>query len=190
MMKLTRRTLIAMAALGLPALAQAAEDGLFGELLSGAKDAAYRKFLEDREGESRWDGKYYYDEYDNKRYTRDEWRRELERRYREETSGRDWRDSKRRSWEEKRRKNRKDRRDDRDDRRHDDRRDRRDDRSDRDDRRRDDRRDDRRRDDRRDRRDDRRDRDDRRRDDRRERRDDAKQDLRDRIVDRLKGDGK
>ena len=172
MMKLTRRTLIAMAALGLPALAHAAEDGLFGELLSGAKDAAYRKFLEDREGESHWDGKYYYDEYDNKRYTRDEWRRELERRYREEKSGRDWRDSKRRSWEEKRRKNRKDRRDDRDDRR------------------RDDRRDDRRRDDRRDRRDDRRDRDDRRRDDRRERRDDAKQDLRDRIVDRLKGDGK
>ena len=53
MMKLTRRTLIAMAALGLPALAHAAEDGLFGELLSGAKDAAYRKFLEDREGESR-----------------------------------------------------------------------------------------------------------------------------------------
>ena len=176
MMKLTRRTLIAMAALGLPALAQAAEDGLFGELLSGAKDAAYRKFLEDREGESRWDGKYYYDEYDNKRYTRDEWRRELERRYREEKSGRDWRDSKRRSWEEKRRKNRKDRRDNRDDRRNG-----RDDRRDRDDRRRDDRRD---------RRDDRRDRDDRRRDDRRERRDDAKQDLRDRIVDRLKGDGK
>ena len=47
-MKLTRRTLIAMAALGLPMLAHAAEDSLFGELLSGAKDAAYRKFLEDR----------------------------------------------------------------------------------------------------------------------------------------------
>lgn len=116
------------------------DGGVLSDLLSGVADSAARRYIEQHADEGRWDGKYYYDEYDNKRYTRDQWRKELERRANAEKSGRDWRDSKRRAWEENRRKNRgnnrhndddrRSRRDDRDDRRN-DRRDDRDDRRDR-----------------------------------------------------------
>ena len=63
---------------------------------------AANRYAEKYRDEGRWDGRYYYDRYDTRRYTRDEWRRELERRARSEEDGRDWRDEKRRAWEEKR----------------------------------------------------------------------------------------
>lgn len=82
--------------------AWAADSTGLSDLLGGIADVAARRYAERYRDEGRWDGRYYYDNYDNRRYTRDEWRRELERRARAEDEGRDWRDSKRRAWEEKR----------------------------------------------------------------------------------------
>lgn len=80
---------------------QAADNGGIQDLLGGLADAASRRYAERYRDDARWDGKYYYDRYDNRRYTRSEWQREIQRRARAEDEGRDWRDSKRRAWEEK-----------------------------------------------------------------------------------------
>ena len=137
---LNRRNFLIALAAGVAARPAAAEDRDFlKNLMDGIQDRREREWFERNRNEGRWDGHYFYDRHDGRRYTRDEWRREMRRRYKEERAGRDWRKER-------------DRRDRRD--RHDDRRDRRDDRHDRRDRR----------DDRRDRRDDRRDRRDGRRD--------------------------
>lgn len=93
-------SMVMLAALA-PAVHAAEESGL-KDLLGGIADAATRRYAEKYSDDGRWDGKYYYDRYDNRRYTRDEWRREIERRARYEREGRDWRDDKRRAWEEKR----------------------------------------------------------------------------------------
>lgn len=140
-----RRTLLAAAAAlaVLPVASHAAEGDIFSGILQGIRDRKEREWFEKNRDEGRWDGKYYYDREDGKRYTRDEWQKELRWRYNEEKAGRDWR-------KQRGRKPRNDAR--RDDRRNDRREDRRDDRRDN---RRDDRRDDKR-DERRDRRDDRR----------------------------------
>lgn len=156
-----RSFLLALTAAALtPTVTYAAEAGdIFGNILQGIKDRKEREWYEKHRDEGRWDGKYYWDREDNKRYTRDEWQRELRWRYNEEKAGRDWRAQRGRKPDPRRDDRRDDRRDfrpdprrDRDDRR-DDRRDRRpepprrpDPRRDRDDRRdrRDDRRDDRR----------------------------------------------
>ncbi len=101
----SRRALLSALALGalLPAaeLSRAADESGLRDLLGGMADAAARRYADKYRDEGRWDGQYYYDRYDNRRYTRDEWRRELERRARSEEDGRDWRDEKRRAWEEK-----------------------------------------------------------------------------------------
>ncbi len=159
-----RSFILALTAAALtPTVTYAAEAGdIFGNILQGIKDRKEREWYEKHRDEGRWDGKYYWDREDNKRYTRDEWQRELRWRYNEEKAGRDWRaqrgrkprkpDPRRDDRRDDRRDFRPDPRRDRDDRR-DDRRDRRpepprrpDPRRDRDDRRdrRDDRRDDRR----------------------------------------------
>lgn len=161
---ISRRLLItgfaAAAASAIAPAVMAAGDGGFGDLLGGLADAASRRYAEKYRDDARWDGKYYYDKYDNRRYSRSEWQREIQRRARAEEEGRDWRDSKRRAWEDKRygknyRKFKKEQRRDEKDHRKDDRRDAKE-------RRKDDRRDDReRRRDERDRRDDNRRRDDR-----------------------------
>lgn len=131
-----------------PTVTFAAEAGdIFGGILQGIKDRKEREWYEKNRDEGRWDGKYFWDREDGKRYTRDEWQKELRWRYSEERAGRDWRAKRgRKAKHDNRRDDRRDRRDDRRDLRRDDR---------RDDRR--DRRPDPRRDDRRDRRDDRRD---------------------------------
>lgn len=92
-MSVTRRLFIA-SALGLAFLgskAFAEEKSPLGEFLSNVKDKAMKDFMERHDKDGRWDGKYYYDRENNKRYTRDEWRKELEWRYKEEKAGRDWR---------------------------------------------------------------------------------------------------
>ena len=145
-----RRSLIlALTAAALtPTVTFAAEAGdIFGGILQGIKDRKEREWYEKNRDEGRWDGKYFWDREDGKRYTRDEWQKELRWRYNEERAGRDWRAKRgRKAKHDNRRDDRRDRRDDRRDLRRDDR---------RDDRR--DRHPDPRRDDRRDRRDDRRD---------------------------------
>ena len=102
----SRRVFLSALALGalmpFSGTSRAAEESGLRDLLGGMADAAARRYAEKHRDEGRWDGKYYYDRYDNRRYTRDEWRRELERRARFEDEGRDWRDAKRRAWEEKR----------------------------------------------------------------------------------------
>ena len=75
--------------LGQRAFAQ--EKSPLSEILSGISDRAMRDFVERHDKDGRWDGKYYYDRQNNKRYTKDEWRKELEWRYKEEKAGRDWR---------------------------------------------------------------------------------------------------
>lgn len=97
---LTSAALMLAAALPARSLAQEA-DGL-KDLLSGIAGAASRRYIEKHRDDAEWDGQYYYDRYDRKRYSREDWLKELERRDREERSGRDWRDAKRRAWEEKR----------------------------------------------------------------------------------------
>ena len=103
---ISRRLLItgfaAAAASAIAPAVMAAGDGGFGDLLGGLADAASRRYAEKYRDDARWDGKYYYDKYDNRRYSRSEWQREIQRRARAEEEGRDWRDSKRRAWEEKR----------------------------------------------------------------------------------------
>lgn len=122
---LTRRRLVAAAGLAaLAPLAASAADNGFMELLSSIKDRSEREYFERHRDDARWDGKYYYDRKSNKRYSRDEWRRELQRRHQDEVR-RGGRNDRR----DDRRDDRKDRRDDRKDRR-DDRKDRRDDRRD------------------------------------------------------------
>ena len=97
---ISRRLLItgfaAAAASTIAPAVMAAGDGGFGDFLG---ELAYAEKYRD---DARWDGKYYYDKYDNRRYSRSEWQREIQRRARAEEEGRDWRDSKRRAWEEKR----------------------------------------------------------------------------------------
>lgn len=103
---ISRRLLItgfaAAAASTIAPAVMAAGDGGFGDFLGGLADAASRRYAEKYRDDARWDGKYYYDKYDNRRYSRSEWQREIQRRARAEEEGRDWRDSKRRAWEEKR----------------------------------------------------------------------------------------
>lgn len=102
---ISRRLLItgfaAAAASTIAPAVMAAGDGGFGDFLGGLADAASRRYAEKYRDDARWDGKYYYDKYDNRRYSRSEWQREIQRRARAEEEGRDWRDSKRRAWEEK-----------------------------------------------------------------------------------------
>ncbi len=150
---MTSRRLFLTAAAAAAMVSAAPAFAALDDVLSGLSDAVSRRYAEKYRDDARWDGKYYYDKYDNRRYTRKEWHNELSRRVKAEDEGRDWRDAKRRAWEDKKygknyrtfKRNAKDnRRDDRrnarrDDRR-DDRRDRRDDRRDRRDDRRDDRR--------------------------------------------------
>lgn len=103
---LNRRLFLASAALvltaALPGISSAQEADGLKNLLSGIAGAASRSYIEKHRDDAEWDGKYYYDRYDRKRYSRDEWLKELERRDREERAGRDWRDDKRRAWEDKR----------------------------------------------------------------------------------------
>ena len=89
-----RRSLVlALTAAALtPTVTFAAEAGdIFGGILQGIKDRKEREWYEKNRDEGRWDGKYFWDREDGKRYTRDEWRKELEWRYKEEKAGRDWR---------------------------------------------------------------------------------------------------
>ena len=92
-MSLSRRlfitSLVGLATLGRSAIAQ--EKGPLAELLSNVSDRSLRDFMEKHDRDGRWDGHYYYDRQNDKRYTRDEWRKELEWRYKQEKEGRDWR---------------------------------------------------------------------------------------------------
>ena len=97
-----REFLMATGALSLMPFAASAADKGFLDLISNIKDRSEREYFERHRDDARWDGKYYYDKYDNRRYSRSEWQREIQRRARAEEEGRDWRDSKRRAWEEKR----------------------------------------------------------------------------------------
>ena len=173
-MSISRRLFLAVLISSASVGAYAADGDFFKELMRGIGDRSEREFFERHRDDGRWDGKYYYDRHNNKRYTRDEWRREMQWRYKEEKAGRDWRRErwgkdwdKRRSDRDDRKPPRKDSRD-RDDRKGPKDRDRRDDRREPKGR---DHRDDRREPKDRDRRDDKkgpkdRDREDRRRDDR------------------------
>ena len=84
-----RSFILALTAAALtPTVTYAAEAGdIFGNILQGIKDRKEREWYEKHRDEGRWDGKYYWDREDNKRYTRDEWRRYLEERYRGERGG-------------------------------------------------------------------------------------------------------
>lgn len=81
---LTRRLFLS-ALLCAPATVFAAEDGILGDILGGIADRALRDYVGQHFGDARWDGRYY--NYDDHRYTRDEWRRYLEERYRWERNG-------------------------------------------------------------------------------------------------------
>ena len=117
-----RRSLIlALTAAALtPTVTFAAEAGdIFGGILQGIRDRKEREWYEKNRDEGRWDGKYFWDREDGKRYTRDEWQKELRWRYSEERAGRDRRAKRgRKAKHDNRRDDRRDRRDDRrDDRR-------------------------------------------------------------------------
>lgn len=92
-MSLSRRlfisSLIGLAAFGRVAVAQ--EKSPLAELLSDVSDQSLRDFIEKHDSDGKWDGKHYYDRQNNQRYTREEWRKELQWRYQEEKEGRDWR---------------------------------------------------------------------------------------------------
>ena len=171
-MGISRRMFVAALLGACTAPAMAADGDFFKDLISDIKDDSERKFYESHRDDARWDGKYYYDRENNKRYTRDEWKKEMNWRYKEEKAGRDWR-KERYSKDDRRDNRRDDRRDAKRDDRKDDRRDaKRDDRKDdRRDAKRDDRKDDRRDAKRDDRRDARRDKD---RDDKRDGKSDSK----------------
>lgn len=79
------RRLFLSALLSAPATVFAAEDGILGDILGGIADRALRDYVGQHFGDARWDGRYY--NYDDHRYTRDEWRRYLEERYRWERNG-------------------------------------------------------------------------------------------------------
>ena len=81
-------SVLGFAFLGQRAFAQ--EKSPLSEILSGISDRAMRDFVERHDKDGHWDGKYYYDRRNNKRYTKDEWRKELEWRFKEEKAGRDW----------------------------------------------------------------------------------------------------
>lgn len=79
---ISRRLLItgfaAAAASTIAPAVMAAGDGGFGDFLGGLADAASRRYAEKYRDDARWDGKYYYDKYDNRRYSRSEWQREIQ----------------------------------------------------------------------------------------------------------------
>ena len=79
------RRLFLSALLCAPATVFAAEGGFLGDILGGIADRALRDYVGQHFGDTRWDGRYY--NYDDHRYTRDEWRRYLEERYRGERGG-------------------------------------------------------------------------------------------------------
>lgn len=79
------RRLFLSALLCAPATVFAAEDGVLGDILGGIADRALRDYVGRHFGDACWDGRYY--NYDDHRYTRDEWRRYLEERYRWERNG-------------------------------------------------------------------------------------------------------
>lgn len=91
-MTISRRMFLA-ALLGSAATVTLAADGdFFKDLLGDIKDQKERDFFERHRDDAKWNGKHYYDRENNKRYTRDEWRKEMQWRYNEEKSGRDWRE--------------------------------------------------------------------------------------------------
>ena len=90
-MSISRRLFLAGLISSASVGAFAAEGDFFKELMRGIGDRSEREFFERHRDDGRWDGKYYYDRHNNKRYTRDEWRREMQWRYKEEKAGRDWR---------------------------------------------------------------------------------------------------
>ncbi len=88
-MMLNRRQLFAAAALfaaapliPMTASASSTTDAILAGLLAGVTDAAVSAYIRKHYREARWDGHYFCLE--NRRLTRDEWRRELERRHRAE----------------------------------------------------------------------------------------------------------
>ncbi len=90
-MGISRRLFLVGLAAAASVEAYAAEGDFFKELISGISDRSERDFFERHRDDGRWDGQYYYDRHNNKRYTRDEWSREMRWRYQEEKAGRDWR---------------------------------------------------------------------------------------------------
>ncbi len=90
-MSISRRLFLAGLISSASVGAFAAEGDFFKELMRGIGDRSEREFFERHRDDGRWDGKYYYDRHNNKRYTSDEWRREMQWRYKEEKAGRDWR---------------------------------------------------------------------------------------------------
>lgn len=134
-MGISRRMFVAALLGACTAPAMAADGDFFKDLISGIKDDSERKFYESHRDDARWDGKYYYDRENNKRYTRDEWKKEMSWRYKEEKAGRDWR-KERYSKNDRRDAKRDDRRDARRDKDRDDKRDGKRDRKDQDDKKR------------------------------------------------------
>ncbi len=62
----------------IPALASPSDAILTG-LVAGVTDAAVSAYIQKHYKDARWDGRYFYE--GDRRYSRDEWRRELERRH-------------------------------------------------------------------------------------------------------------
>ena len=79
-----RKFLMAAGALSLMPLAAPADDRGFLDLISSIKDRSEREYFERHRDDARWDGRYYYDRKTNRRYSRDDWRKELRRRHQEE----------------------------------------------------------------------------------------------------------
>ena len=79
-----RKFLMAAGALSLMPLAASADDRGFLDLISSIKDRSEREYFERHRDDARWDGRYYYDRKTNRRYSRDDWRKELRRRHQEE----------------------------------------------------------------------------------------------------------
>lgn len=84
---LNRRKLFAAAAvlaaaplIPMTAAASPTTDAILAGLLAGVTDAAVSAYIRKHYREARWDGHYFYE--GSRRYSRDEWRRELERRHR------------------------------------------------------------------------------------------------------------
>ena len=80
-MGISRRLFLVGLAAAASVEAYAAEGDFFKELISGISDRSERDFFERHRDDGRWDGQYYYDRHNNKRYTRDEWSREMRWRY-------------------------------------------------------------------------------------------------------------
>lgn len=90
-MTISRRVFLAALLGGATTGVLAADEDFFKNLIGEIKDRKERDFFERHRDDARWDGKYYYDREDNRRYTRDEWRKEMRWRYNEEKAGRNWR---------------------------------------------------------------------------------------------------